>query len=250
MTKTTKHDPGAFCWIELTTSDRRAAQQFYTSLVAWTANEMPMNGGEPYVMLQKGGLNVGALYQTAEVPPNWLSYVAVESADDSARTAKDLGANLLSQPFDVMDVGRMAVVEDPQGARFALWQAKRHHGIDVRDEPNTLCWNELMTSDIEGARKFYSALFDWKLKVSSEYTEIHVDERGIGGLMQISPDMAGMPPHWHPYFMVENCDGALNKAKSLGVKDFFGPHDIPNVGRFAVLNDPQGATFAIIQVAM
>ncbi len=137
MTETTSHQPGTFCWIELTTSDRPAAKQFYGSLFGWTANEMPLDGGEPYVMLQKNGKNVGALYQNADVPPNWLSYVAVTSADDTAKTAKDLGANLLSEPFDVMDAGRMAVVQDPQGATFALWQAKVHHGIELRDEPGT-----------------------------------------------------------------------------------------------------------------
>ncbi len=106
-----------------------------------------------------------------------------------------------------------------------------------------------MTGDIEGARKFYGSLFNnWTLKVSPEYTEVHLGGRGIGGLMQIAPEMEGMPPHWQPYFAVEDCDAALRKAQSLGVKDYFGPHDIPEIGRFAILNDPQGAVFAIISL--
>ncbi len=242
-------EPGMFCWVELTTPDRRAAQRYYTSLFGWTANEMPMDGGEPYVMLQKDGKNVGALYQNTDAPPNWASYVAVESVDDTAKSAKDLGANLIAEPFDVMDVGRMAVVQDPQGAVFCIWQAKLHHGIEVRDEVGTLCWNELMTSDVEAARQFYGPLFDWNLKVTPGYTEAHVGEKAVGGLMQIAPEMHGMPPHWQPYFMVADCDAALAKAKSLGTSDSFGPMDIPDVGRFAVINDPHGATFAVIQLA-
>ena len=242
-------EPGMFCWIELTTDDREASKKFYTSLFGWKANEMPMDGGEPYVMLESNGKTVGALYQSDSAPPNWLSYIAAPSVDDAAKTAKDLGGNLLAEPFDVMDVGRMAVVQDPQGAVFALWQAKQHHGVDVRDEVNTLCWNELMTTDVEAARTFYGSLFDnWKLKVTPEYTEVHVRGKGVGGLMQIQPEMEGMPPHWQPYFAVSDCDGTVRKAQSLGVKELFGPMDIPNVGRFAVLHDPQGASFAVIRL--
>ena len=249
MPEIEKHDPGTFCWIELATPDRRAAQQFYASLFGWSASEVPMGEGqEPYVMLEKNGRTVGAMYQTTQVPPNWLSYIAVESADDSAKTARDLGANLMQEPFDVMDVGRMAVVQDPQGAVFAIWQAGRHAGLGVRDEANTLCWNELMTTDVEAARRFYGSLFDWRLKVSPGYTEAHVGERAVGGLMQIAPEMHGMPSHWQPYFMVDDCDATLQKAQSLGVKEFFGPMDIPEVGRFAVIRDPHGASFAVIKL--
>jgi predicted enzyme related to lactoylglutathione lyase len=139
----TKYEPGMFCWIELLTSDRADAQKFYSGVFGWTPFEIPMDGGEPYVLQQKKGKRVGALYQNSNVPPNWMSYVAVESADHSARTAKDLGATLLREPFDVMDLGPMAVVKEPQGA------------------------------------------------VSPGYTELHVGETGVGGLMQIGAEMGG-----------------------------------------------------------
>jgi len=249
MPEITKHEPGTFCWIELAVPDRRAAQQFYTSLFGWTTNEVPMGEDEPYVMLEKDGRNVGALYQSAQAPPNWLSYINVESVDDSAKRARDLGATLLQEPFDVMDVGRMAVVQDGQGAVFAVWQPKSHPGIGVRDEVGTLCWNELMTTDVEAAQKFYESLFGWQLKVTPGYTEAHVGGKAIGGLMQIAPEMHGMPSHWKPYFMVENVDAAVKKAQSLGVTELFGPMDIPEVGRFAIINDPQGAAFAVITLS-
>jgi predicted enzyme related to lactoylglutathione lyase len=103
-----------------------------------------------------------------------------------------------------------------------------------------------MTSDKEAAQTFYRSLFDWNLKISPEYSEIHVGERPAGGIMQIAPEMHGMPSHWQPYFLVDDCDAAVRKAQSLGTREHFGPMDIPNVGRFAVLHDPQGAAFAVI----
>lgn len=249
MTDMTKYEPGMFCWVELATSDGAAAKKYYTSLFGWTANEMPMGPDQPpYVMLEKDGKQVGALYRNAAVPPNWLSYVAVADVDDLAKTVRDLGGKVLQRPFDVMDVGRMAILQDPQGAVLAMWQAGQHIGAAVRDEPNTLCWNELMTTDVAGAQFFYQALFDWRLKITPGYTEAHVGEKAVGGMMQIAPEMKGMPSHWQPYFMVDDVDATLAKAQSLGTTEHFGPMDIEHVGRFAVLHDPQGATFAIIKL--
>ncbi len=251
MTEKTSYSPGEFCWVELATSDGTAAKKFYTALFGWTANEMPMAPGQPpYVMLQKNGKDVGALYENKEVHPGWLSYVCVASADDSAKKAKSLGGKLMAEPFDVMDVGRMANVQDPQGAKFAIWQPKKHKGAAVINEPNSVCWNELYTSKIEASRNFYSALFGWKLKVSPEYTEVHVGDAGVGGMMQISEQMKGMQPSWMPYFAVTDCDGLVKKAKSLGAKAYVEPQEVPNVGRFSILADPQGAAFAVIKLMM
>ncbi len=249
MAEMTSYPPGDFCWVELSTSDGNAAKQFYTSLFGWTASEMPMGPDQPpYVMLQKNGKDVGALYENKKVSPNWLSYVSVASADESAKKAKSLGGKLVADPFDVFDAGRMTTVQDPQGAMFAIWQPKQHFGAKLINEPNSMCWNELSTTDIDAARKFYSSLFNWKLKVSPDYTEAHVGDVAVGGLMQMSAQMKGVPPHWMPYFAVTDCDGATKKAKSLGAKSYVEPMDIPKVGRFSVLADPQGATFAVIKL--
>src|SRR5437867_2971647 len=121
MTEKKSYSPGEFCWTELATSDWKAANKFYASLFGWTADERSMGPDQPpYVMLQKNGKNVCALYENKKAQPAWLSYVSVASADDAAKKAKSLGAKLLQEPFDVMDVGRMANVQDPQGAKFAL----------------------------------------------------------------------------------------------------------------------------------
>ena len=150
---------------------------------------------------------------------------------------------MIAGPFDVMDAGRMAFIADPQGAVFAVWQPKRRIGARIINEPNAMCWNELMTSDVKGARKFYSGLFGWKLKVSPEYTEVQAGDRGVGGMMQ----MHGVPPNWMPYFAVADADATTKKVKSAGGKIHKPPTDIPNVGRFSVVADPQGASFATIQ---
>jgi predicted enzyme related to lactoylglutathione lyase len=240
---------GTFCWIELATSDRDAAKAFYTKLFGWTTNEVPMEPGNPYVLLQKNGTKAAALYKRRDdnIPPHWATYVAVDSTDASAEKVKSLGGNIVAGPFDVMDMGRMAFATDPQGASFALWQNLKPGELIV-GETGTLCWNELMTTDAEGARKFYTELFGWTAKVSPEYTEWHLNGRGIGGLLERLPP--GAPPHWIPYFAVDDTDKFVDDLKSLGGKVYMGPADIPNAGRFAVVADPQGADFAVIKVQM
>ena len=251
MTEKKSYSPGEFCWTELATSDWKAAKNFYGSVFGWTADERPMGPNDPpYVMLKIGDKHIAALYENKKAQPGWLGYIAVASANEAAKKAKSLGAKLLSEPFDVMDVGRMANVQDPQGSKFALWEAKRHKGADVFGDPNSMCWNELYTTDVEGARKFYTGLFNWKLKGSPEYTEVHIGNQPIGGMMQLTKEMQGMPKAWIPYFAVTDCDATAKKVKSLKGKVHVGPKDIPNAGRFAIIGDPQGAIFAVIKPAM
>ena len=201
------------------------------------------------MLLQQNGTNAAALYKRRDdnIPPNWATYVAVDSADASAEKVKSLGGNIMAGPFDVMDMGRMANAVDPQGASFALWQPLKKAEFIV-GETGTLCWNELMTTDAEGAQKFYMPLFGWTAKGSPEYIELHLGDRGIGGILQRLPP--GVPPHWIPYFMVDDTDKFVGDLKSLGGQVYMGPTDIPNVGRFAVVADLQGAAFAVIKVQM
>jgi predicted enzyme related to lactoylglutathione lyase len=247
----TSHAPGTFCWIELATTDTAAAKAFYNGLFGWTANDVPMGDYGFYTMLQKDGRDAGALYENKQVPPNWMSYVAVESVDDSLKTAKDLGANVMNGPMDVFDSGRMAVLTDPQGAHFALWEPKKHIGIEVFGETNALVWNELATSDEEAAKSFYTSLFGWRTKTDAgnpmPYTEFSVSDRPIGGMYKLKPEMKGVPPNWIPYIAVDDCDATVAKTTELGGSVMMPPMDIPGVGRFAVIKDPQGAAISIIK---
>lgn len=257
MTEVTRHEPGSFSWAELATSDPRAAKAFYTALFGWTAVDSPMGPGpeEVYTRLQLDGKDVAALYRMMQeqaargVPPNWLCYVTVASADETARKARELGGTVLAEPFDVEDYGRMAMLQDPEGAVFAVWQPKRHIGIQRVDEPGTPCWSELSTRDAAKAGKFYTGLFGWGLKTSDPaYAEITRGGVPIGGILPMGPEMQGVPPHWGVYFQVADCDAAAARAKALGATVCFGPQDVANVGRFAVVQDPQGAAFSVIKL--
>ncbi|HEU0015554.1 MAG TPA: VOC family protein [Longimicrobium sp.] len=255
-----RHAPGSFCWIELAAHDRDAAERFYTALFGWTArhDKIGPEDDDLYVMLQKDGRDVGALYsmmadqRQAGIPSHWMSYVSVDSADGAAARARELGGTVLAEPFDVMQYGRMAVVSDPAGAAFSLWEARAHHGVGVRDEPGSLCWNELATTDTDGARRFYEGLFAWAsdtMDVGMEYTTFLNGEAQAGGMYGITDEMKGMPPMWLPYFAVEDTDAAAERAKELGGTVHVPPTDIPGIGRFSMLMDPQGAVFHVIRLA-
>jgi predicted enzyme related to lactoylglutathione lyase len=257
MPEVTGHSPGSFCWMELGTSDSEAAKKFYSSLFGWETMDIPTGPGQVYTMLQIGGKDVSALYQLTEqyhkgVPTHWLSYIAVTSADETAAKAKQLGATVTMEPFDVMDVGRMAMIQDPQGAMFAIWQAKSHIGVRLAGEPNTLCWNELATTDTDAGGQFYSKLFGWTFKSGDAgpmiYHEISNAGTQIGGMYKITEEMKGMPPNWMAYYAVTNCDATADRAKSMGAALVVPPTDIPNVGRFCTIKDPQGGVFAVIQL--
>jgi uncharacterized protein len=154
-----------------------------------------------------------------------------------------------------MDAGRMAVIQDPTGAVFQIWQAKRSIGAMILNEPGALCWTELTTSDTKAAESFYTGLFGWTPKHSTpgspmEYTEFSVGGVPSIGMMAKPKDMpAHIPSYWMPYFQVANCDRSTAKAKELGGKPMVGPQDIPNTGRFTIISDPQGAIFAVFEFA-
>lgn len=257
MTEVTRHSPGSFSWAELATTDTKGAKAFYTALFGWTCTDGPMGPGpeDIYTRLQLGGKDVGALYPMMKeqralgAPSFWLAYVTVESADAAAKKTRELGGKVCADPFDVMDYGRMAILQDPTGAMLAVWQPGTHNGAQVVGEPGAICWLELSTNDVEKAGRFYTGVLGWGLKPDPQYAEITLGGTPIGGIMSMPPEMRGVPPHWGVYFMVKGCDAAADKAKSLGGTVCFGPKDIEKVGRFAVIQDPQGASFSIFQPA-
>jgi len=253
MSEIDNYQPGSFCWTELATNDRKKAAEFYTALFGWEANERPMGPDDVYVMLTKNGKTVGALYQDTRsgAPPHWNCYVAVASADAAAEKAKSLGGSVVTGPMDVFEAGRTAAIADPEGAVIAVWQPNLNKGAELYREEGALCWNELMSHDQERAQAFYTSLFGWTAKPSPEYTELHLGEEAIGGIFPMSGEMfAKVPANWMPYFAVADCDASTAKLKSLGGRVMKEPDDIPNVGRFSVVGDAQGAMFNLFQPKM
>jgi uncharacterized protein len=258
MSEVTSYPPGTFCWVELASTDAPAAKRFYTQLFGWSFTDNPAGPGMVYTMLTLDGKDIAALYQQREeerdqgVPPHWGSYVSVASADKTAKKATSLGGTVIAEPFDVMEVGRMAVIKDPTGAVFSLWQPKAHYGAKLVNEPGAFTWNELLTTDVERAKAFYTGLFGWGAETKQmgpiSYTILSNGGRPNGGLMKIAEEWGPVPANWLVYFAVEDCDRAVEKAKGLKAKVTAPPMDIPEVGRFAVLQDPQGATFAVIKL--
>ena len=255
MADVLSHAPGAFCWIELGTTDQNAAKVFYGKLFGWTFEDMPMGPEMTYTTFKLKGRRVAAAYKLDPkvmpgAPPHWMSYVATADANATARRAGELGGKVMAEPFDVMEFGRMAVLADPTGAIISIWQARTHNGIEIHDEPAAFCWGQLNTSDMARAEAFYTALFGWKPKTGSDggmtYTEWLMGGKPIGGMMEL-PKEAQAPPHWLAYFAVANCDESAAQAAKLGAKTCVPPTDIPGTGRFAVLADPQGVTFAVYQ---
>jgi len=261
MAEYSSHAPGTFCWPELATTDQKSAVSFYRSLFGWDVNEQPIGPTETYSIFQLRGKDVGAAYtMRAEerqhgAPPHWNAYVTVANADESANRAKALGGTVLAPPFDVMDSGRMAILQDPTGAVFQIWQPKNHIGAKVMREPGAPTWTELATRDPEAAKTFYTSLFGWKEKTSTgggmTYTEFSIGDTPFAGMMEMNAQMVSMnvPPNWLTYFQVADVDATSNKATDLGAKLAVPPLDIPNTGRFAVIQDPHGAVFAIYKPA-
>jgi predicted enzyme related to lactoylglutathione lyase len=252
MGERTAYTPGTFCWSELTTSDQEAAKAFYGGLFGWQANDTPVgDAGAYYSMQLVDGKPVAAIMQQPEqqrdagVPPLWNSYVSVDSADAVAKRAEELGATVHAPPFDVMTVGRMAVIQDPQGAYFMPWEPRDHIGASLVNVPGALVWNELQSPDVDASATFYGDLFGWKLEESTgtqeRYLMIKNGDAYNGGIRELMPPS---PPNWLVYFGVEDVEQALAKVDELGGSAIAGPIDI-QVAKIAVVADPQGAVFAL-----
>jgi uncharacterized protein len=257
MGERTQYSQGTFCWTDLTTTDQAAAKAFYSGLFGWEAADMPVGEGVFYSMQRLGGRDVAAIspqpqmQRDAGAPPTWNSYVSVESADAAAERAKELGGAVHAPAFDVMQAGRMAVIQDPQGAFLFVWQPREHFGAQLVNEPGAFCWNELNTSDPEGAIPFYSGLFGWRIQPfegsPEPYFSIKNGDANNGGIRELN--QPGVLPHWLVYFGVENIDDGIAKVEELGGTNLAGPIDI-QIAKIAVVQDPQGAFFALYAGAM
>ncbi len=253
MGERTQYTPGTFSWTDLSTTDQEAAKAFYTGLFGWEVTDMPAGEGVTYSMASVGGKPVAAIapqpeqQRDAGAPPAWNSYITVEDADATLARARELGATVHADAFDVLEAGRMGVVQDPQGAYFLVWTPNQHIGAGLVNAPGALCWNELGSPDVEGSAKFYGELFGWTTSpmegADPPYLVIKsAAGQSNGGIRPPAPP--GTPPFWLVYFATDDLDAALAKVSELGGNVLVGNTDI-GIARIAVAQDPQGAVFAL-----
>jgi predicted enzyme related to lactoylglutathione lyase len=192
---------------------------------------------------------VGALYNAQEgQPPAWNSFVTVESADAAAASAAEHGGTVEMQPFDVLDVGRMAVIQDPTGAFFEVWEPRASIGAELVNEPGALTLTQLNTGDPERAQEFYAGVFGWRFDAveggDMPYWGIYNGDRLNGGMMPLPAD-GGIPPHWLAYFGSDSVDDDASRLGELGGSVTVPPMPVPG-GRILVAADPQGAVFGLL----
>jgi len=257
MSEGTKHEAGTPSWADLGTTDAEAAVGFYSALFGWEAENTSAGPAGTYVVCRREGKDVAALYEQNEamrsrgVPPMWLVYISVDDVASATQKVDEAGGTVHAQPFDVAEAGRMSLVQDPTGAMFALWEAKNRPGAQVLHEPGALDWFELTTNDAEKAGEFYEQVLGWEVKAEdfggTAYTTCWVGETAVAGILPAESLPEGVAPNWGVVFSVEDCAGTVEKATSAGAEVLFGPEDMPSVGQYAGLRDPQGAAFAIIQ---
>jgi predicted enzyme related to lactoylglutathione lyase len=253
--------PGTPCWVDLSSPDTDASAGFYGELFGWSATEPgPAEETGGYRTFEQDGKSIAGLmgHMQEDQPTAWSTYIGVDDADETAQKIADAGGSTVVAPMDVMEIGRMAFFADPGGAVFGIWQPKTFEGADLFNEPVSLVWNEVLTRDPEAVKAFYPAVFGWGLgnpgfegaPESYVVWEREADGRGIGGMMDITgaEATADVPPHWNVCFEVADCVATAARCAELGGSVLMEPVSMP-IGRFAVLMDPQGAAFNVMQSA-
>lgn len=271
--------PGVPSWVDTSQPDPEVALPFYRGLFGWELeNVMPEGSGGKYFIGRIRGGDVAAVGSIPEgAPPMamWNTYIWVESADETASKARDAGGGVAMEPFDVMDSGRMAVLMDPEGAAFCVWQAKDHKGAKIVNEHGSLNFNGLATRDPEGAKAFYGSVFGWTtlalpgavmwalpgygdhLSEANPGLREQMAEMGgpdgfidvVAALNPISGEDSETPAHWSVTFAVDDADATAAKVRELRGEIVAGPLDAPWT-RMVVIKDPQGATFIASQFVL
>jgi predicted enzyme related to lactoylglutathione lyase len=258
MSERTSYAPGTPSWVDLGTPDLDASIEFYGALFGWQVPEsenVEQTGG--YRRATKNGADVAGMMPLMQEgqPPAWSTYVSVADAAATAAAVTDAGGSVIAEPMDVLGLGTMAIFADPTGAVFGIWQPGTFPGAGIVNEPGAIAWNELNTRDLEGSKAFYGTVFGWAFEdndmgEAGSYTTINFDGGPVGGIL----DMTGrgvpeqVPAHWQVYFAVEDTDATVEQVQQRGGSVMVEPIDIP-AGRFSILVDPQGASFAVIKLS-
>ena len=258
MEEIKKHPNNTFSWVDLATINTEDAKEFYNELFSWDYVEEPAGEGMVYIMCMLNKKPVAAIYEMRPdqkemgLPPYWLPYISVENTDDTANKIPEAGGKVIVPPMDVFDNGRMAVIQDNQGAMFALWQSGESTGSAYKNVPGTMSWVELGTNNAESSIDFYKKVFGWRSRTETmhgnEYTTFFYGDNEhemAAGMYKLTEEMKDVPPHWLTYFNVESVEKAIDGAKAKKGKVIMGPMSLPDIGDFAVIQDPQGGVFGI-----
>jgi uncharacterized protein len=242
------YTPGTFCFADLGTGDRDAAASFYGGLFGWRAE----GSQGAYTMFTLEGKPVAGMFQAPEdYPISWLSYISVEDADAVTARARELGASVLLEPRAVSDeaqIGRSGLLGDPQDAVVALWEPGLHVGAGLVNDVGTMVWNQLATSHVEAAKRFYAELFGWAIEPveagQGDYWNWRNRDGWLNGGVMALP-AGDTPPHWQVWFTVEDAAGAVARAQELGGTEVVPAAHTPLGGDVAVVRDPTGAAFVV-----
>ncbi|MFI0373132.1 VOC family protein [Actinomadura sp. 1N219] len=255
MPEVTEHAPGTAAWTQLTSPDVGASKEFYRGVFGWDSYTLTLGAWGDNEIFTLGGAQgpevagLNSLVDDTE-PASWTCYFRVEDLDAAIAAVGDAGGAVNVEPTDIADLGRMALCSDPQGAEFALWLPHNIKGAGVVDEPGATCWVELASTDVQDARRFYGKVFGWtavdRSYYAPSYTNWKIGDWSVAGMLPIEAWWpAGFPPHWIPYFWVEDCDATAARAAELGATVHVPPTDI-RPGRLSVMTDPAGARLAVI----
>lgn len=247
---------GRFVWYEMMTVDKDRTLDFYKKVVDWGAQDWE-GSDPPYTMFSVGEAPVAGLMDLPEeapaagAQPHWLGYVSTPDTDASVEKAKELGGSVLVEPMSIPEVGRMAVLKDPQGAEFSVFTAASDSpGREGPPAIGEFSWHELATTNHEAAFEFYSALFGWEKTTAMDmgdqgvYQMFGTGEHELGGMYHLHAEVPASP-NWLFYIKVADLDASIETLESLGGKVVNGPMDVPDGDRVAQCLDPQGASFAL-----
>jgi predicted enzyme related to lactoylglutathione lyase len=253
-TRDTPWPDGTPCWADLGAPDTARAREFYSDLFGWTVQPGgPETGGYSVAELNGQGVaGLGPKMGSPEAPAIWMTYLATSDADATAAKIKSAGGQLVVDPMDITDVGRMAVAVDPAGAVFGLWQARAFPGAQIVNDVGTMRWNEQVSRDFEGSKAFYAAVFGYDYADMSgsgfSYATFKVDGRDVGGIGDLHAGVpADTPPAWRVYFGTADTDVSVARVQANGGSVIREPIDHP-YGRMSTVADDQGGVFSLLGV--
>lgn len=240
------------CWFDLMTRDPARVEDFYRAVFGWTLEDQ----GEDYDHYRmayadgRAAAGIGTIPDDAVYPPAWTVHFAVDDVDERTAAARELGAEIALDVREIPKMGRFSILQDPTGATFALWEAGGHIGAQVAQAHGAMTWCEVNTHDAEAAKAFYTALLSATAEpmegTGTTYYSLMKGGAAVGGILQMTKEWAGIPPHWMPYFQADDADDAVAAAGEAGGKVGVAPFDTP-FGRISVINDPAGAVFSVLQ---